>query len=116
MIMTKEQAIDFFANFYHGEHHFPNELKPFGEGWCINNLGDLATFDFNSLTRLVLMAHDYCFRVSVGPSGPGMVKIAIHKRNPNGKNIYERHPSIEDVLKEWRVDHSDFRNYKPIKE
>jgi acyl-CoA-binding protein len=100
--LTKEEATSFFAEFYHGEHHIPRGgVKDFGYGWVIkHDRGDLATYDYDQLTRLVLMAHDKCIRVSIMPYNFNSVKIAIWKRKREG-GMSERHPAIEHVLETY---------------
>lgn len=108
-ILDKEAAIEFFADLYGGEHHIPgyrDGVKPFGEGWSVNSAGDLSTFDFNTLTRLVLMAHDRCIRASVLPGGPGKIKIAIWQRQRTG-SYSQRHPTLEEALTAWRANHNE---------
>lgn len=101
--MTKEEAIDFFAHLFRGKHHIPQSgVKPYGQGWCVNHYGDLATFDFDMLTRFVFLAHDRCCRASVLSSGPRMVKLAIWQRNTRTGSMFERHPTIEHALASWR--------------
>ena len=97
MEMKKEEAEDFFIEFFKGKHHFPAKMKEWGNGWCINSLFGLATYDFDTLTRLVLMAHDKCVRVELQSAGLHGIKIILHKRKREG-SMYERHPTIEKVL------------------
>jgi len=99
--LSKEEATVFFAEFYRGEHHFPTEIKKFGEGWSMIHTGSLATFDFNELTRLVFLAHDRCIRAEISQGGPNRLGIAIWKRERGG-SMYERHPTIEQAVDEWR--------------
>lgn len=101
MNFTIEEATQFFAEFYQGEHHFPSKLFPFGEGWMMkHHRGDIATYDYNGLTRLVLMAHDKCIRVSIAPLNFNTVKIIIWKRQREG-DMFEIHPTIEDAIKTY---------------
>ena len=102
-----EDAEDFFAEIYHGRHHIPSKLKGFGDGWSVNHRGDLSTFDFDTLTRLVFLAHDLCMRVSIEQSGPGMVKIIVWKRNSREGRMSSRHPTIEEALNVWRERHTE---------
>ena len=68
--MNKEQAIDFFAELFGGEHHIPRSwVKEFGLGWAVIYDGDFATFDAGMLTRLVFLAHDRCIRAEVSRAG-----------------------------------------------
>lgn len=100
-----QDAEDFFSELYFGKHHIPGKIKPFGEGWSVNHHGDLSTFDFDALTRLVFLAHDRCMRTSIEQSGPRMIKIIIWKRDSRSGNIYSRHPTIEQALAKWRERH-----------
>lgn len=59
--------------------------------------GDLATFDFDVLTRLVVAAHDQCTRLSLRQAGPRHLKLMFHLRQREGR-IYERHPTIEEAI------------------
>ena len=95
--MDKIEAEDFFIEFFGGKHHFPSKIKEWGNGWCINSRYDLATYDGNTLTRLVLMAHEKCIRVELLSAGLHGIKIILHKRQRDGR-LFERHPTIEQVL------------------
>ena len=100
--LSKEEATEFFAQFYRGAHHIPGfEPKPFGEGWMIkHDRGDMATYDFDQLTRLVLLAHYKCYRVSVMPNSSNSVKICVWKREREG-SLYQRHPTIEQAIEKF---------------
>ncbi len=100
MILSKEEATAFFAEFYRGEHHFPSKIKPYGEGWSMSHFGSLATFDFDELTRLVFLAHDRCIRAQVESGGPNRLRIAIWKRGREG-DFSARHPTIEQAMDNW---------------
>ncbi len=102
MILSKEEATEFFSQLYQGEHHFPNDLKEYGPGWKMNHYGDLSTHDFDFLTRLVFLAHDKCIRVSIIQGGPRCVGITVHKRERSG-GITLNHPTIEQALNKWRL-------------
>lgn len=97
-----EEAEKFFNIFYLGAHHIPRSgIKPWGSGWCVNDSGDLSTFDGDKLTRLVFLAHDMCFRASVQPGGPSRIKIAIWKRDGRIGRMCERHPTLLKALDTW---------------
>lgn len=101
--LTKEEATAFFAELYGGEHHIPGyKVLDFGYGWMVkHDRGDLATYDYNDLTRLVLMAHDKCIRVSINPISKTAVGIAIWKRQREG-SMSERHPTLEHAIEKFR--------------
>lgn len=103
--MPKDDAVEFFAELFLGKHHIPRGgVQEWGNGWCVNYYGDLSTYDFDKLTRLVFLAHDRCVRAEVTHSGPRMVRICIWQRERQG-NIAERHPTIEEALARWRERH-----------
>lgn len=99
--LTKEQATKFFAAFYGGEHHIPSDVKSFGYGWTVTQYGEIATYDFNSMTRLVVMAHDLSVRVEVSGHKKNELRIAIWKRKREG-TIDERHPQMETAIAQIR--------------
>ncbi|MCK9570813.1 hypothetical protein M0R72_17825 [Candidatus Pacearchaeota archaeon] len=101
MKLSKEEATAFFADWYRGEHHFPSKIQPYGDGWSMSHIGSVATFDFDDLTRLVLLAHEKCIRAQIEQGGPNRVKIAIWKREREG-SLFERHPTIEQAIEAFR--------------
>lgn len=101
--MDKSAAEDFLGEVFHGIHHIPGDLKPFGNGWKISAYSSrLSSYDFDSLTRLVLLAHDRCVRVEIVQGGPARVGIVIHQRRKRDGSMFERHPTIEQALAKWR--------------
>jgi len=105
--LTKEEATEFFSILYYGEHHIPSEVKPFGMGWKVNAHASLATFDFDDLTRLVLLCHDRCIRTEIIQGGPGRVGIAIWRRQGREGDSTSRHPTIEQAIAKWREKHPE---------
>ena len=86
-----------------GEHHLCGKLKEYGSGIEYNTRHDsLATYDFNLLTRMVFMAHDRLIRVEIKPSGPGMLKWCLWQRTKREGSMFERHPTIETALNNYR--------------
>ena len=102
--MTTDQlaCFDLLAKVFYGEHHVP-PVRSFGDGIkCHVYSGKLATFDFDYLTRLVVLAHDQCIRVEICQGGPGTVGVALHKRHTREGRMSERHPTIEDAIQKIR--------------
>lgn len=60
--------------------------------------GTLATYDDDRLTWLVLAAHKYGVRAEVTNNGMRGLKILLHNRKARTGRMFERHPTIEDVL------------------
>lgn len=90
---------------FYGIHHAPYIKKTAGEfpRWEVNHSGDLSTFDFDTLTRLVVASHDQCIRASIQHSGPRMVKIVLHNRQGREGNMCHRHPTIEQAITNIRA-------------
>jgi len=113
--MAKEEAVEFFSILYYGEHHIPAKghcgahgVKEFGYGsWFVNHRGDIATYDYDFLTRMVFLAHDKCYRASVQQAGPRTIKIVVFKRSGREGDMAERHPTIEQALAQWRKTHQE---------
>lgn len=104
--MKYQEAEDFFSEIYFGKHHLPSRIKSYGPtSWSIIHHGDLSTFDFDTLTRLVFLAHDRCCRISIEQGGIHSVKIIVWERKKRTGSMFERHPTIEDALKLWRKKH-----------
>lgn len=64
---------------------------------------DLSTFDFNNLTRLVLLAHDRAVRVTISPRSHQYLTLLFHPREHGEElRIDQRHPTVEQALAEHR--------------
>jgi hypothetical protein len=91
------------ADIFGGFHHVGSKPKPFGRGICVNvRHGCWSTFDYTDLTRAVFLAHDRAIRFEIIPSGPGMLGISLHYRGQREGSMMERHPTLEQVVAEWR--------------
>lgn len=109
------ECAEFLADVYHGFHHIPGDLRPSGKSAVCLEVDhiSLATFDFNEMTRIVVLSHDKCIRFGV--SGPRMeereyeghtyeapvMTIVASKRQREGQ-MYQRHPTLEDATAEIR--------------
>lgn len=89
---------------YRGIHNCDTIKKVPGEDgrWEVNHIGQLSTFDFDCLTRLVISAHDNCVRATVLSSGSRMVKIWIHDRKGREGKMSQRHPTMEQAIESIR--------------
>lgn len=101
--MTDDQCecYSMLCDLFSGEHHVSGKLHEWGTGIALNTyqVGAFSTFDFDKLTRAVLMAHDRMIRFSIEPSGPGMLKLTFFKRHTRDGRMCERHPTIEEAIK-----------------
>lgn len=64
------------------------------------NMGNenFATFDFNTLTRLVFLAHELCIRVELRAVRGCIIQLMMHPRHTREGGMCERHPTIEQAL------------------
>lgn len=62
---------------------------------------DLATYDGDLLTRMVVGAHDRAIRCSIRGAAPGYVYLEMWPRQRRGK-FFERHPTLEKVAATMR--------------
>ena len=60
--------------------------------------GTLATYDDDRLTLLVLAAHEYGVRAEVTNNGMRGIKILLHNRKARTGRMFERHPTIEEII------------------
>jgi len=56
----------------------------------------LATFDFDLLTRLVVLCHDAALRLEVSAANPHNVRLSFWQRQRTG-GMSKRHPTMEEA-------------------
>jgi len=92
------------SELFFGFHHVDaKRIKEFGNGITYNTTASFSTFDFDKLTRLVLLSHKHCIRASIIPSGFGYIKIALHKRHLRAGQMHERHPDLNGLIEMCKV-------------
>ena len=100
--MPLVDAVKFLGIVFHGEHNIPGPITAFGYGWKLHCRRTLETYDGDLLTRLVVLGHDLCVRVEVGPSNPQGVSVVVHQRQRTAARQSERHPTLEDAAARCR--------------
>ena len=99
--MTDDQweCAELLADLQGGFHHVTGKIKRAGDGIETSSFNfRAATYDFDGLTRLVVLAHDRMIRAEIAPSGPGMLKLYLQKRHlREGGHMHERHPELEQA-------------------
>lgn len=101
---------DLFGGIYHLETKYLKEVDWGNDHHIVFTLRhkSLATFDYDELTRLVFLCHDYAVRCSIDARANNMLELMFHQREREG-GISKRHPTIESALEMHR-------KYHPIKE
>jgi len=103
--MNKDQieCYNLLCDLFGGAHHFDSKVKPCGAGIEMNTHQSFwATFDFNGLTRAVVLAHDRMIRFEVCPCNMQYIKLRLWKRHTREGGVSERHPTIEQAIKQIR--------------
>ncbi len=110
-----EEAADFLGDLFLGIYHL-NSSQLRKVEWD-NDLyirivisANLATFDGDLLTRLVVLSHDRMLRVEVNPCNFRYMELLIHKRKSREGDTYHRMPTMEYHMKSIR----DAYAIKPI--
>jgi len=105
----RRRVIGLLAFIYDGIHHVKGQNIRWTEGpfphATLSVADNLATYDWDGLTRLVIGAHDLALRVGIRASGPRHVKIVIHprRRPAEGDGVWQRHPVLEDHVRLLRA-------------
>jgi len=103
--MTDDQWLChlFLSQLFCGFHHITGKPKAIGSGIVINSREHrLATFDFDYLTKAVIMAHNWGVRFSVEGGGPGMIKILLFKRSVRDGSMSDRHPAMSEAVEKYK--------------
>ena len=61
----------------------------------------ISTFDFNVLTRLVILCHDRAVRLEINSAGFGYLRLFFSQRVREG-SMTKRHPTMEQAIAEIR--------------
>lgn len=93
----------FLNRVFRGFHHVPGTPKENGRGIEMNSrTWYMATCDFDYLTKMVIMSHNWGVRVALMGSGPGMIKFTLHRRHKREGQIGERIETIQDMVEKYR--------------
>lgn len=81
-----------------GANRLDGGFRPCGTGIEVRVQKDqsFATYDDDSLTRLVVAAHRECCRVEISAAF-GHIILRVHPRSPDGTSLYERHRSSGEL-------------------
>ena len=96
---------DLFDGIYHLEEKALRRVKwsdPYIIEITIMAYGSWATYDFDHLTRLVVLSHDRMIRASIQPCNFTHFKLMFHKRLTREGSIMERMPTMEDHVAQIR--------------
>lgn len=91
------EKIELFIDYvFGGRHHTRSvEFKEFF--YFIKFFQDLATWDGNTLTKIVVAAHDLGLRVDAEPNGRRGMRLMVHNRKQRDSRMLG-HPTLEQHL------------------
>lgn len=93
-----------WAGIYHLEQNaYLHERTKWDDAHCIRIVfrGTLSTVDFNDLTKLVVLCHDYCVRCEIVAKAPCYLELAFSHRERETTSLpkhWYTHPTIEEAL------------------
>lgn len=92
------------ADLFYGLNHLDGKIKKDWDGIkvAVGNGNWAASFDYDGLTRAVVMAHDRMIRIEIKPAGPEKIKLHLQKRHHREGTMRDRHPTLEDAVKDIR--------------
>lgn len=98
------EVADILGQVYCGIYHISREVKHPRCEWdnpyvVVVVIGsDLSTFDFDRLTKLVILCHDRAIRLCISGKANGYLELMFHQRErqPDDRSIH--HPTIEDAV------------------
>jgi hypothetical protein len=70
----------------------------------------LATWDFNYLTKLVVLCHDAGLRMQIGTCNPRNLRLSFHQRKTRKGSTMERHPTMEEATRIIRDVYTNFES------
>jgi hypothetical protein len=93
---SKQRCYDLLLEWVGGEHHL-GKVSHFGTGLRMTTWRDVASFDNDYMTWLVILAHKHRCRVAVDGAGPRHRAIQVWARETEGSPIF-RHPGLRDLI------------------
>lgn len=103
--MFGEEVANILGEYAYGIYHLDLKGVEWGNDRYIRVkviASDLSTFDYNGLTRLVILCHDRGVRMEVQPCNMRYVRLVFTRRNCRDGNICERHPTIDEAIESHR--------------
>lgn len=104
-----KKALTILSYTFGGIHHLSwreREKFRYTDEYCVEyvTVENLATWDSNKLTTLVVLAHELAVRVEISSHSFKYLKIQFWEREGRRGSIWKIHPTMDKVLKYWRRD------------
>lgn len=92
-----DEKIELFIDYVFGGRHHTRSVEFAKCCYLIKFYQDLATWDGNILTKIVVAAHDLGLRVDAQPNGMRGMRVMIHNRKQR-EGMMAGHPTLEQHL------------------
>lgn len=97
----QDRCLAVLAELAGGEHHLFG-VQTWGPGLAVEWTGDFSTFDFDTMTRAVILAHKHAVRLGVNGGKRERVVLIAHARKPGDASTQEigfsqRHPTLHHL-------------------
>ena len=94
------EKAEWFVNVVFGGRHHCRTFEFRANHFFVipNSNHSFATFDFDRLTRIVVMSHRLCLRAEVECHGMHGLRLLLHNRASRKGRMFERHPTMEESI------------------
>lgn len=106
-LTLRQKAENVLAVTYHGLHHVDLRKAKEEPGYfsiCV--CGGVSTYDFDTLSRLVIAAHDACVRLDINGAAHGYLRLTFTDRKRGG-DVFTRHPQIDKAIQTTREQYKE---------
>lgn len=102
-----EAVADILGQVQRGIYHNSDDTArvDWGNGRCITVpwSAPLSTFDYGTLTELVVLCHDRAIRLEIQPQSSKCVRLLFHQRRRDGDlSLSQRMPTLEQNTRDIR--------------
>lgn len=103
-----ELVAEILGEVYYGIYHLDSgclSRVDWANGYWIEIVigRDMATYDGDTLTRLVILCHELLVRCEIEAAAPRYLRLIFHKRHARDGKMSRRHPTIEDAVASVRA-------------
>lgn len=99
---------DLFYGIYHLNYTSLRKVQWTDNRWmAFCHYGELATFDFDLLTRFVVLCHDRQLRGAIEGRSYHYLQLSFTARPKRDGQRYERHPTLEDNVAAIRSSYTE---------
>ena len=94
---------ELFLGIYHIDSQALDRVDWSNKTFIVISIGwrSWSTVDFDTLTRLVFLAHHRALRVDLTPSKYNYMRLLFHQRSRSG-NSSQRHPTLDEAVEHFK--------------